>query len=139
MLLHQFLIAHGFFHGIEVTALEVFNERHFHGGCFVQIPDNHRQFGEPGHPGRPPPAFSRDNLILPVRHGPYQQGLEYPMFPNGIRQFRQGCFIKIMTGLSTIGFNLPDLQSGRGDLIGFILYKKCFQTFSKAAFACCQL
>lgn len=31
MLLHQFLIAHGFFHGIEVTALEVFNECHFHG------------------------------------------------------------------------------------------------------------
>lgn len=61
------------------------------------------------------------------------------MFPNGIRQFRQGCFIKIMTGLSTIGFNLPDLQSGRGDLIGFILYKSASRPFPRPAFACCQL
>lgn len=61
------------------------------------------------------------------------------MFPNGISQFRQGIFIKIMAGLVAVRFNFPDLQGGGGNFSGFILYKKCFQAFSQATFACCQL
>ena len=61
------------------------------------------------------------------------------MLPDGISQFCQGILIKIMPGLTTVGFDLPDLQGGRSDLSGLILYKKRFQALSKAASACCQL
>lgn len=103
--LHQLLDAPGLFHGIQVAALHVFHQGHFHHGIFIVVPDHHRHLGESGGFGRPPAPFPGHDFVLPP-FLPDDQGLDHPALADAFLQFPEGLRVKGLPGLVGIGLQV---------------------------------
>ena len=104
--LNERLEARRFLHGVQVLPLEVFHQSQF--GRFLVVSVHHHggYFAETRQTGSPPAPFSGDNLIVAGGELPHGQGLDNAMLPNGIRQLRQGRFVKEFSGLGGVTFYL---------------------------------
>jgi len=103
----------GFFQGIQILALHVFDQGHGGRGLVVHVLDQHRHLGQPGDLGRAEAAFAGDDLvgIFPVllADGADQDGLQQTLFLDRGRQFIERAFIHAGARLVLAG-----LQFGHG-------------------------
>ena len=116
---HQLLIAKRLFNGIEIRALQVFDERQLHGLLVVGLHDDDRHVRKSGQPGRAPAAFPGDDLIEAGRQLPHRQRLDDAVHPDGFRKGSQLLLIKGLSGLQGIG--LYFLQGQRDRAFGRLL------------------
>ena len=63
-LLHQALQALGFFQGVEVFALDVFNQRHGGSGLVGHIAHQHGHFRQSGNAGSAKAALTGNDFVL---------------------------------------------------------------------------
>ena len=107
-------VAEGFFDGIEVFALEVFDERHLEDGAIVGFADEDGDFSEPGELGRAPaPLTGYQFKVLPLR--PDHERLNDPLLADGIGELAKRLGGKILARLERAG---ADLSQGHvADLI----------------------
>ena len=101
----QRIVAHGFFHRVQVGALEIFDEGQLHGLFVVRLYYHHRHLCQLCQAGCPPTALAGDDLVVAVGHFPYSQGLNDAMGPDGLGQFFQLFRVKVPPGLIRIGLN----------------------------------
>ena len=117
VLFNQLVAALGYLDGIQVLALQVFDQRQ---GCglFVRyILDDDRHLIQPGQPGGTPAALARNDDVAGAQlFGAYSNGLQQAVFGNAVGQLVQRIVIELLAGLRGVWFDLPQRQ-GRGSRI----------------------
>ena len=98
------------FDGVQVFTLQVFDEGDLHRLLIGHFPDDDGNRGEAHHAGRSPPAFTGNQLIGAIVHGPDQHGLEDAVGFDGLRQLLQSLLVEGLTGLFFVGFDLGQTQ-----------------------------
>ena len=106
ILVHQDFIAVGFFDGVQVLPLEVFNEAQFHDGAVIGLDDDGGHLMEPGQLGRPPAAFPGDDLIVAGREAADGERLDDAMGADGVGQIGQALVVKAFAWLLETGLYL---------------------------------
>ena len=86
VLLHQGVIAQGFFHRVQILTLEVFNQRQLLDLPVVCFHDDGGNLAEICNSGCPPAPFTGDDLVVACGHFPDGQGLDHTMLCDGICQ-----------------------------------------------------
>src|SRR6202034_1405082 len=81
--------------GVEVLALDVFDDGEFENLLIVSGADDDRNVLEPHQLGRAPAAFSGDELIFPLRSFPDDYGLNDAFALDGLGELQQSGFIEI--------------------------------------------
>ena len=106
-LLGQLGVAPGFLDGVEVFALEVFDEGQFQHGAVIRLADDGGDLGQAEHLGGAPAAFAGDQLemILP---GADDERLDDALFLDGVGQFPEGFRGKILARLQRGGADAGD-------------------------------
>ncbi|MPN21273.1 hypothetical protein SDC9_168652 [bioreactor metagenome] len=136
VLLHKKADGCGFFNGIQIFPLQVFDERHFHHLCLIHVLYNHGDGSQPCHPGRPKPALAgNDHISVPLL--PYQDGLHHPVPGNGPGQLLELAFIKFLAGLPGVCINAVYVDFPNS-LLGWLLIisKQRVQSSSQAFLYC---
>ena len=110
VVLHQHLIALGFFDGVQILALEVFDHGQLHGLAVVGLNDQHRHLGQARHPGGPPAALAGDDLIVARGQLADGQRLDNAVLTDGFGQILQRLIVEVLAGLLAVGFHLGDGQ-----------------------------
>ena len=64
--IHQALNADGFFHGVEIFALNVFYQRHCQSRVIRHFTDHHRHFGQASDTRGTPASFTGDDFIAQI-------------------------------------------------------------------------
>ena len=107
---HQLTITGSLFHGVQIGALDVLDDRDFQNFGIVEIPHQNWQFVQFGHLRRAPAAFAGDDLVFArrTRTMAHDQGLDDTLFAN-----RRGKFLKVILGkaatrLFRVGMDLLD-------------------------------
>ena len=100
----QLGVAPGFLDGVEVFALEVFDEGQFQDGAIIGLADDDGDLGQAEHLGGAPAAFAGDQLEMIVLEADDER-LHDALFLDGVGQFAEGFGGKI----------LARLQAGRAD------------------------
>ena len=137
--LHQGLVTQGFFHGVQVLALEIFNQCQLHGLFIIGFDDHSRNLPQVCQSCGTPAAFTGDDLVITAGGFPDGQGLDHTVDPDGFRQGGQFLFVKVLTGLVGVGFYLVNGKHLVGALFnGFFgkVAKQRTQTFAKAFLYC---
>ena len=118
VLFRQHSVALGFFDRVQILSLEVFDHGQLHGLAVVGLDDHHRNLCQPGHPRRPPPPFTGDDLIVAGLQLPHGQRLDDAVYPDGVRQVTEGLRLKALSGLGGAALHLADgQQQGGGALV----------------------
>ena len=107
-LAHQRLDALRRFNRVQVFALEVLNQRDFHLRRHIHLADDARHAVKPRHPRSAPAALARDDAIAPAVHRHHQNGLQKPLFPDGLRQLRDAFLGERPPRLVGIRVNVPN-------------------------------
>ena len=135
VLLHQRAVALGFLHGVQILTLEVFDHGQLHGLAVVGLDDHHRHLCQPGHPRRPPPPFTGDDLIVAGLQLPHGQRLDDAVYPDGVRQVTEGLRLKALSGLGGAALHLADgQQQGGGALVlggDDVIAQQCAQSLAQ--------
>ena len=84
--LHQRLVALGLLDGVQVLALQVFDQRQLGGELFVGLDDADGNLLQTRQPGGAPAALAGDDLIIAVVDLPDRDGLDQPVLPDGFGQ-----------------------------------------------------
>ena len=117
-IIHQGLVAQGFFHAVQVLPLQVFNQRQLLGGFVICLDDKGGNLSKSCQAGGAPAAFPRNNLIIPVAGFPDGEGLNHAMNADGFCQRLQLLLIKILTGLVGVWLHPVQGQLLKGAVLG---------------------
>src|SRR5512136_1411219 len=94
-----------FLNRVEVLPLQVFDERDFKRLSLFHLFHQYRDLSESGLLSRSPAPFPDDQFITLI--GPSdEKGFEDSLFSNGLYQFLEFGFVKMLTGLGGIGDDL---------------------------------
>ena len=110
IILHQRLIAQGFFHRVQVLPLQVLNQGQFHGFLVVGLDDHGGDLRQVRHPCGPPAALAGDDLIIAVAALAHGQGLDNAVLPDGRCQVLQSLRVKFPPGLVRVRLNFVNGQ-----------------------------
>ena len=119
-LFDQLGVAARFLDGVEVFALEIFDQGQFQDGAIIGLADDDRHFGQADHLRGAPAAFPR-RLTRRSRLFPDDERLYDALFPNGIRQLAESLGGKVLARLQWTGAKLGDgnaLDKLRGSALG---------------------
>ena len=94
------------FHGVQVGALQVFNDGDLHCLFVRNLAEVGRNCGLSGKLGSTPAALACDELKAAVGQRANQHGLHDAVGGNGGSQFRQLLFVDLGARLERIGINL---------------------------------
>ena len=101
----EFLNGPGLFRGIEILALQIFHEGHYHDVLIGHGTDQHGHFPEPGQTGSAPAALARNDLIAAGGSGfAHDERLDDALAAYGRGEFLQGILRDSLAGL-------PDVRS----------------------------
>ena len=117
MLLEQHPVAPGLLDGVEVLALEVFDQGQLHGLAVVGLDHEHGDFIQSRQPRGAPAALTGDDLIVFPRQLPHRQRLQDAVGRDGIGQGLQGLVVEARAGLLRVGLHPLDgdlLHAGAG-------------------------
>ena len=115
VVVHQRFVALGFFDGVKVFALEVFDERELGHLAVIRLDDDGGHFGKTGDARGAPAALARDDLIVAGRKAADRQRLDNAVLADGIGQILQSLFIEVAARLIGVGF---DLRDGEIEVVG---------------------
>ena len=107
-LAHQRLDALRSFNRVQVFTLEVLNQRDFHLRRHIHLADDAGHTVKPRHPRSAPAALTRNDAITPAVHRHHQNGLQKPLFPDGLRQLRDAFLGERPPRLVGIRVNVPN-------------------------------
>ena len=107
------VIALGLFDGIEVGALEIFDQRQLHGLLVVGLDHDDRNLVETCEPGCAPAALTGDDLIEAGRQLPHGQRLDNAVHGDGVGQRLQFVRVKAFARLERIRLHLLQRQKLR--------------------------
>jgi hypothetical protein len=102
----------GHFDGVEVFALDVFDEGDLHEAVIGEVLDDDGDLGEASDFGGAEAAFAGDELVVGAIAAD-DEGLNNAVFVNGLSEFGEAIFLEGGTGLEGIG-----LDGGDGDAEG---------------------
>jgi len=122
----QGAVAFGLFDGVQVLALQVFDQRHLHGALLVGREDAHRHLLEPGHTAGAPAALARDDLIKAAVKRPHRDRLDEPVGTDGLGEQLQRLGIKALARLVGARLDLFDRQQIRRRLLALGLRGRIF-------------
>ena len=74
------------FHGVEVFALNVLDQRHGDGGFVRHLPDHRRDGVQLGHLRRPPAALAGDDFVAVIAQRAHHDGLHDALRADRLRQ-----------------------------------------------------
>ena len=123
--LHQAPDAGGFFHGVEVVALKVFDQRRFEALLLVPIADDGGYLLKSRQPCGAKTALAGDDLVALARFA-HDDGLQNAHGADGLGQFAQRRFLKALAGLAAVGVDVRQFQ-------GAHLVAGCFAVFRRLA------
>ena len=106
--IHQDLIASSLLGRIQVLPLEVFNQAQLHDLPVIRL---NNDVGQPGGLGRPPPAFTGDNLIVAGGQPPNRKGLNNAVDSDRFSEIGQ---CRLVKSLSRLVQSRLDLGNGQG-------------------------
>ena len=106
VLLHEHTVASGFFHGVQVLPLEVFDQAQLHDLAVVRLDNDDRDLAEARQLGGPPAPFPGNDLIITGGEAAHGQRLDHPVLPDGIGQVGQRLVVKAFPGLFEPGLHL---------------------------------
>ena len=109
-LFHQLLVSSSLLNRIEISPLDVFDNRNLKNFGIVEVAHQHWQFMKLCHLGSAPAALARNNLkgALCSRSPPHDQRLDNALFPNRGRKIIQLICTKAAPGLIRVRKNLLD-------------------------------
>ena len=128
----QGAVALRLFNGIQILALEVFDQSHLHGALLVRCQDAHRHFLEPGHAAGAPAALARDDLIKSAIERPDRDRLDEPIRPDGFCEHFQCLRVKVLARLVGARLDLLDRQQVGRCLLAFRLRGRIFLSEERA-------
>ena len=97
--------------GVEVLALQVFNQRQRGGLLVGHILDDDRHLVQPGHARGTPAALARnDDVPRADLFGPHRNGLQKPVFGDAVGQLVQRVVVKPLAGLLGVRLDFPQRQ-----------------------------
>ena len=109
IVLHQFLIAAGFFHRIQVFALKIFHQCQLRDALVVRVKNADRNLRQSRQSGRTPATLSRNGLIISRVQSAYNDRLDQAVPRNGCGEILQPLLVKVFSRLV-----LPGLHLGNG-------------------------
>ena len=92
----------GFLEGVEIFALEIFDERQFQHRVVVRLSDDDRHFRQLQQLRRAPAAFARDQFKTTAALA-HDERLDDALFADGIGQFAERFFGKVLARLERAG------------------------------------
>lgn len=101
-------VGFGFFQGVEVFSLDVFDERECEGFAVGDITNNHGDFFESGALCGAESSLASDEAEAVVVDGADDEGLNDAGLLNGLCELLEGLFLKVLSRLSRHGFNAVD-------------------------------
>jgi hypothetical protein len=104
----QLLESRGLFKRVKVLAVQVLHESLFEAGQIIGFPDDGRDGVESGPFGRPPPPFTRDQLVAVVPEAANEDRLEDTELDDGRRQRGQALLVEVTSGLVRVGCDRRD-------------------------------
>ncbi len=104
----QALQGEGFFHRVEVLALDVLDQCHGDGGIVRNLADDGWNAIEFGNLGGAPAAFAGNQFIAPFGNRPHHHRLHHPLLTDRVRQFLERGGIHVTTGLVTATLDQVD-------------------------------
>src|SRR5262249_48671646 len=107
----QPVISEGRFDGIQVFALNIFDERQLQHLPVGDLLYHDGHLGKPRNLGRPPAPFTGNNLVL-LPHSPHDQGLNDSVRPNGCSQLLQLFWLEATSWLYWVRGNCVDRNPG---------------------------
>ena len=108
------LVGDGHLNGVQVLAMDVFDEGQFKHLLIVSHADEHRNLGQTCHFGGPQSALAGNELVFVVAEFPDRNRLDHTLFLDGLCQLFQGCFVEFRSGLEGVGFDEVDVDFGDG-------------------------
>ena len=105
----------GFFDGVQVFALQVFNQACSHGHAVIEIANDDRNIMQLGDLRRAPAAFAADNLVAPRSTWlwAHEQGLQNAVFGDGGSKFLQRLTVRLHARLKGAWFDHGNRQAAR--------------------------
>ena len=92
-------VTEGFFDGVEVAALKVFNKGKFQYLAVFGLADEDRQLADAGKLGGAPAAFSGNDFVVAAGGGPHDEGLEDALATDTFGKFGEGFWGEVFAGL----------------------------------------
>jgi hypothetical protein len=86
--------------------LQVLNNGDLHGLHIGQLPDHHRHLSQSGDAAGSVSPLTGHQLVPATGQGPHQKGLQHAVLANTLRQFLQRRFVKGLSWLLLVGYNL---------------------------------
>ena len=102
------LVGQGYFDGVEVFALDIFDQGHLHHVLVVDGADVGRDAVEARNLRSAPTAFASDNLVVAILHLAQGDGLDNTDLANAFGQFLEGRGVKLAARLVGVGLYLRD-------------------------------
>ena len=105
----------GLFDGVQVFALQVFNQAGSHRHAVIEIANNNGHIMQLGDLRRAPAAFTTDDLVTPsvTRLRAHKQGLQNAVFGDGSSEFLQRLTVRFHARLKGAGFDHGNRQAAR--------------------------
>ena len=96
---NQALQTLGFFDGVEVFALDVFNQCQRQRVFIIDFFNQYRDFGQASNTRSAVAAFARDDFVSPIANGAHDDGLHESLLFDGVGQFIECAFIYVTARL----------------------------------------
>jgi hypothetical protein len=103
-------VALGLFDGIEVFALEIFDQGEFENGAVVGLADDDRDFGQAGQLGGAPAAFAGDEFQVSAAFA-HDERLNDALLFDGVGEFAERFSGKILARLERAGDDAVQLDA----------------------------
>ena len=133
--LHQLLIAGRLLDGVEVLALQVFDQRDLHRLLLIHLPDDDRDLLQARHAAGAPTALACHQLIAAARQGAHQQRLQHAVLPDGIRQLVERLLREDFSRLVAVWLDLAQAQGDHSPAVHrFIVHKQGVQPLAEPSF-----
>src|ERR1700733_9485667 len=116
-LVAQAIVGTGLFHGVQVGALQILNDRHLHRLLVGNVTQDCRHGSLAGQFGGEPAAFAGDQLEAIVGQWPNQNRLYYAGRRNRGREFLESILVDAAARLERISLNLVDWNFPRLALV----------------------
>ena len=113
--LNERFVALGLFNGVQILALQVFNERQLHCLAVVRLDDDGGHLRQTGKPRSPPAAFAGNDLIVARGELAHGQGLNDAVFADGVRQIGERGVVKMLARLTGAALHL---RNGEVEAVG---------------------
>ena len=117
-LLYKGVVGEGYLHGVEVFALDVLHQCHFHHLAVGGYTDVGGEFGKACELGGTETTLTGDELIFVIGHTPNGNGSDDALFTDGLGQFLECGVVELFARLKGVGFNVADGNhaDGGGDI-----------------------